>query len=332
MKEVKRPVNLILDTDIGGDCDDACALALIHALCDRGEANLLAVTHCFTGPSYAGCIDAINTYCGHPDIPVGIFSPEAPLVKTGNDIYASQLKNKFPNAYQQDQLPEDSLRLIRRILAENKEPVTLIAIGTMYTMARLLESEPDEYSPLSGVELVKEKVERAVIMGGRFHETWPQPYVLCDGYVVDAEFNIIGDIPAAQTLCRLWPVELVFCSYEIGWDIITGKPMLQNGKDDNPMRLAYEIVTNGNGRESWDLATVLYAVRPHAQNWQPHAMGRITVDDRGITRWETAENGQHTYLLVKRDPQEIRKEIDDLLDAICLRHDEGLTRYIANVL
>ena len=37
-----QPVRLILDTDMSGDCDDAGALALLHALADRGECELLA--------------------------------------------------------------------------------------------------------------------------------------------------------------------------------------------------------------------------------------------------------------------------------------------------
>ena len=35
---------IIFDTDIGGDCDDAGTLAMLHRLCDKGEAELLAVT------------------------------------------------------------------------------------------------------------------------------------------------------------------------------------------------------------------------------------------------------------------------------------------------
>ena len=46
VKQGDKPVKIIFDTDIGGDCDDAGALALIHRLCDKGEAELLAVTHC----------------------------------------------------------------------------------------------------------------------------------------------------------------------------------------------------------------------------------------------------------------------------------------------
>lgn len=46
MPSTKNKVKLIFDADIGGDCDDAGALALIHRLCNKNEAELLAVTFC----------------------------------------------------------------------------------------------------------------------------------------------------------------------------------------------------------------------------------------------------------------------------------------------
>ena len=46
------PETIIFDTDIGCDCDDAGALALLHRLCDKGEARLLAVTHCQNSPYF----------------------------------------------------------------------------------------------------------------------------------------------------------------------------------------------------------------------------------------------------------------------------------------
>lgn len=51
---IMKKVKILFDTDIGCDCDDAGALALLHRLCDRGEAELLAVTHCYATPWVAG--------------------------------------------------------------------------------------------------------------------------------------------------------------------------------------------------------------------------------------------------------------------------------------
>jgi len=66
-----KKVRLILDTDIGCDCDDAGAMAVMNALADFGECEILAVTHCTSREDGAGCIDAINTYYGRGNIPVG---------------------------------------------------------------------------------------------------------------------------------------------------------------------------------------------------------------------------------------------------------------------
>ena len=50
---------IFLDTDIGSDCDDTAALAILLQLCREGRARLLGVTHC-TGSAYGlAAIDAI---------------------------------------------------------------------------------------------------------------------------------------------------------------------------------------------------------------------------------------------------------------------------------
>jgi hypothetical protein len=47
---------------------------------------------------------------------------------------------------------------------------SILAIGFMSTVAHLLESEDDEYSPLNGVELVSKKVKALYVMAGKFGE------------------------------------------------------------------------------------------------------------------------------------------------------------------
>ena len=41
MVEVLNPVPIILDTDIGPDCDDAGAMSVLHALTNNNEAEIL---------------------------------------------------------------------------------------------------------------------------------------------------------------------------------------------------------------------------------------------------------------------------------------------------
>src|SRR5205085_10721966 len=66
------PVRLILDTDIGNDVDDALALAMIHALQNRAEVRLVAVTITKDNRYAAPFVDLVNTFYGCPDIPIGV--------------------------------------------------------------------------------------------------------------------------------------------------------------------------------------------------------------------------------------------------------------------
>src|ERR1700755_2207637 len=66
------PLDVIFDTDMGNDVDDALALAMIHAFVSRGEAKLLAVTVSKDNPWAAEYVRMENEYYGRPDMPVGI--------------------------------------------------------------------------------------------------------------------------------------------------------------------------------------------------------------------------------------------------------------------
>lgn len=315
MDETKRPIPKILfDTDIGGDCDDAGALAMLHRLCDRGECELLAVTACYASPYVAGCIDAINRYYGR-EVPVGILHGK-PSAEPG--VYSRGLCEEFENSYppeNTDCVP-DTVAVMRRVLAQaDDHSVTLAATGSMASLAALVQSSADAYSPLDGRALIAQKVLRTVVMGGRFFGSWPMPIVLGGDFTVTWEWNIRADIPAAQIMCRMWPGELIFSSYEIGLWCVTMKGYAQKAPDADPVRRAYELHPCGRdyGRESWDHTALLYAVRPDAGYWNLHPQGRVTVDDEGVTEWHAEAGGMQTYLLPREDYAVIRDVINGLV-------------------
>src|SRR5262249_30211242 len=68
----RDPVRLIFDTDICGDCDDVLALGMIHSLQSRGQCRLLAVTISVDHEQAAPFVDAVNTFYGRGDIPIGV--------------------------------------------------------------------------------------------------------------------------------------------------------------------------------------------------------------------------------------------------------------------
>lgn len=62
---------IIFDTDMDSDCDDLGALALLHALADKGECEILATVVSSKNPHSPACVDVVNTYYGRPDLPIG---------------------------------------------------------------------------------------------------------------------------------------------------------------------------------------------------------------------------------------------------------------------
>jgi len=108
-----RPVPIILDTDIGPDCDDAGAVAVLNALADRGEAKLLAMACCTSSEWGAPCVQAINTYYGRPDIPVGTCKREGFLT---DSPYNGPVAREFPNTLKTGHAAPDARNLYREIL------------------------------------------------------------------------------------------------------------------------------------------------------------------------------------------------------------------------
>ena len=59
-----KPRSVIFDTDMDTDCDDVGALAMLHALADAGEVNILATVVSSKFAYSAPCVEAVNRYYG----------------------------------------------------------------------------------------------------------------------------------------------------------------------------------------------------------------------------------------------------------------------------
>ena len=199
--------------------------------------------------------------------------------------------------------------------------MTLVATEKMYTLADLILSQGDTICPLSGKELVRKKLLRTVIMGGRFFESWPMPIFESNNPAhqqVTWEWNIYHHgkgVAASQTVFDCWEGELVLASYEIGAPLITMKNYILEAPEDDPVRRAYELHSKGvpKGRSSWDHTAMLEAIFP-GEYWNYHEYGRIRVDDGGITSWSPDPSCRHTYLLPKADHGTLCALIDHIVD------------------
>jgi len=307
--KIVKKVPIILDTDIGPDCDDAGALAVLHALADMGEAEILGVMHCTSNPWGVPCIDAINTYYGRPHIPIGTLKREGFLDGEPYSKYNRWIGQHFPNQYKERQREApDAVEVYRQILAGQPDgSVVIVAIGPLPNLHNLLVSPPDGHSPLNGRDLVAQKVRQLVIMGGCF------PREGVDGPSIGSEWNFEMDPAAAQYVMANWPSPVMLSDFYIGWPILTGARLLKESPEDNPVRKAYELYTEDGNRMSWDLTAVLYAVRGLGEYWNAVTGGYIEVDEKGKTRWQPSPDGKHGYLTERMDTERLTQVLEDLM-------------------
>ncbi|MHC4875832.1 MAG: nucleoside hydrolase [Planctomycetota bacterium] len=167
-----KPVPLIFDTDIGNDVDDVLALGMIHALQTRGECKLLAVTITKDHELAASFTDAVNTFYGREDVPIGVcHSGVTPAQGKFNGL-GSQKDNgklRYPHDLLSGKNAPDAVTVLRRALANAEDGSVAIAqVGFSTNLANLLDSKADDISPLSGVALVRKKAKLLSIMAGAF--------------------------------------------------------------------------------------------------------------------------------------------------------------------
>jgi len=301
-----QPTRIILDTDLGSDCDDAGALAVLHALADRGEAEILACLYSSGRNTHGpGCIAAINAYYGRPGILIGA-AEASDLGDPRNDFLEAIATNKAlygHTAVSRDDVP-DLVTVYRQALAMAPDrSVQIVSIGHTKGLFDLLGSQADAASALPGRELVELKVKTWVAMGGAF------PFENKAGW----NFGANGAARYSRRVVETWPTPIIFSGDELGNAIQTGRA-LSRTPIRNPVREAYRLWQNAldTGRASWDQTAVLFAVRG-AQDYWDLAQGRCDVDDSGRIEWRNDPQGSHAYLAKKMSPATLAEVIEELM-------------------
>lgn len=284
-----EPVRLIFDTDIGNDVDDVMALAMIHAIEARGGCRLLAVTVTKDHPKAAALVDAVNTFYGRGDVPIGVVRngvtpDEGRFLKLADDV------GRYPHDLKSGADAPEAVGLLRRTLAAQPDgSVTLVQVGFFTNFVRLLASPPDGHSPLTGRELIQKKVTRLSVMAGAFQTVGADNHFL--------EFNVVQDVPAAQKLAKEWPTPILWSGFEIG--IAAAYPHRSIERDfdyvpHHPIKEAYYLYEPPpHDRPTWDLTATLAALLPDAGYFTLSPPGHVEVADDGFTRFVKAADGSN---------------------------------------
>ena len=290
-------MNVIFETDMGNDVDDALAIDMLYKYNKQKRINLMAVMLNKEGEFPPKYIDLLNTWYGQKRIPIGV-SPRADksLVAGTNytQVVCEKLDEKGKPLYKRSIKDYSKLlsavKLYRKLLAKAEDAsVTIVSVGFSTNLALLLDTKADEYSPMTGKELVAQKVKRLVTMAGHIENP---KY---------AEYNVVNDVAACQCVFNEWPTPIYMSPFELGLQVRYPAQSIENDftwTKHHPIVDSYKVYLKKiEDRPTWDLTAVLYAVDPQ-QFFNISPAGKIVVTDEGYTHYKQDAAGKHFYLFI----------------------------------
>ena len=303
------PVKVIFDTDMETDCDDAGAMAVLHALADRGECEILATVTSVRDVNSIATVDAINRYRGRPELPLGMVKGAGVLEPSK---FAAKIAKEFPHGVKSAESVADAVTVYRDVLeAQADHSVVVVTVGYLTNLKGLLQL-PAGDGHGSGLELIKTKVAQWVCMGGNFIGDPPKDDLKL------GNVNFQRDATSAHYVIHQWPGEIIFAGREV-CSVPSGLQLgeaLANTSASNPVRRAYEHYFGGKAknRHVADLATVLYAVRGLTDCWDISEPGRMDLKPDMKFDWQPGTDGRQRYLLKKADnDRHVEAVLNDLM-------------------
>ncbi len=308
-----NPRAVILDTDIGPDCDDVGAVVtLIHYAKVYGFP-ILGVCNCTSNRAGTGTIDAIFRHCGMPTPSLGQWSRPGFMDDPACHKYNDAVAETFSPAYRDGTLAvEDEVTFYRRLLAGAPDDgVIIISIGMFNNLAALLRSPADALSPLTGAELVRTKVHCLVSMAA----------ILPHG----RECNVVSDFHSAEAVFSGWPTDIFLSDFHIGVSVRTGYAHITDPDAiaQSPLPLAYHLYTKDwpsaeGDNASYDLTAVQFAALGEGDLYSLGEPGRLEFyaeipDVADATRFIPDQAGRCHFLMKQAEDSVIADSLNQIL-------------------
>ncbi len=296
-------IPVIFDTDVGNDIDDVVALQMLINYHKEGKIDLLGIG---IGKGYPRVVEYIDAYCRLNDLndmPLG-------YAVNGSNGWAGKFVQQTldtlidgrpvmqPVRKLDANIPE-GYKLFRKLLASQQDnSVVFIAVGPVTNLGDLINSGPDEYSELNGVDLIAKKVKVLSIMSGTYNDdTFNNP-----------EWNVWQDLQASKDVYSKWPTDIIASGSEVGVRVLyPHQSILKDfpGGEAHPLCISYKLYeTMPYDRPAWDMTSVIYAIDPENSYLDISPRGTILVAEDGKTVFEASENGKHRFLVLKPEKTE----------------------------
>ncbi len=294
----KPPVGIILDTDMGGRIDGALALALLYGLDGKNEARVVSISvsnpdlkaaaFCeAVGRFYAGAVSGAFGGFGRT-LPVGLATDgprrgDTPMLAAPLERRSGEGAPVYNHGIHKLNDTAEVPALIRNALtAQHDQNAIVVLTGRATNLARVID--------LPGVkDLITRKVRYLVVAGGAFPDGGP-------------ELNVKTDVAAAKKLFAEWPTAIVAAGHEVGEALLFPASSIEKDfawSPAHPVVDAYRAYRPmPYDAPTWDMAAVLYAVRPKEGYFKLSDPGTIGVLDDGRTKFTPSADGRHRYLIL----------------------------------
>ncbi|KAJ4305296.1 hypothetical protein N0V90_000827 [Kalmusia sp. IMI 367209] len=280
---------IIVDSDMLNFDDDPLAIGLANIFDVWGEVDLIGVMSSIGSRWAPPAMDAINTFFGHPEVPVAVIKPtnnqtQDPDYPEYGD-YLTGLTTQFPEDVITGDLTPDPVASYRYLLSTSaNDSITIAVIGFFDNMYNLMHSGPDVISPLTGVELLNAKVKELVVQAND----------------VGTSFNTgAHNTTYAQYVLNHWEKPLTLASDDVGDNTIIGSRITTElNITSNP--LGYALRTNigyNQTHKVWDAVAVYYAAcgLDDMFDWKYPRGGKISLNGSAYATWSNA-TGYHAGL------------------------------------
>jgi hypothetical protein len=312
---------MIYDDD--GPVQDVGAVqnfGVFYKMVDHGWIRPLAVISDSGNGLSAPGIHALAVYYRHTEIPIGANKQDTPVSDfcksehcLANDWNAQWVAKFDPIVNDTRANYQDCGVLYRKTLAHQpSHSAVVVETGFATCLMQLLRTSGDSISPLSGTQLVKDKVKSLVLMGG--------------DYPTGKEWNFMADPADYSALFSTWrsqngypPIYMV--GFKVGTIACSGAPA-NAPITTNPIRNANAAAGQaehycefGEQRPVWDQLAIMYGAwgKSHGgtRYFDITAGGTNTVDSsKGTNVWTSAVNSGHYYLIAKAKSEDFAKFLD----------------------
>ena len=285
--EDKRAV--ILDTDIGPDCDDAGAMAIMFEMLEKYGIRLLGILNCTSNIYGNATIRAISEYYGYDEIPVG--SHKGAAVLPDNSKYSKEITKKYCKYESSACASQDAADLCLDLLANAPDGgVTIITLGTFTNIAAALRKDAN---------LFNKKVHSIVAMAGK--------------YPSGKEFNIETDPVSAAAVLEKYRNLMVFSPYDVGKSINTG---FEEECEGNPVCDCYRLHCGNQApylNPSFDLTAVQYAFEGGGEYYALSKPMSVSVDMSGEFTAKKDKYSQKHFIIKKGGDEDIAAYLNEML-------------------